>query len=401
MSTIKIILRESKINTAGEAPLCIRITKNRRSNFISLQYRIRPDQWDDVNKRVKKSHPNYQKLNSFIAQKVAEVQGVSVEMETAEKRILPHEIKEQIMGKAPESFFKYAKRYLEELEVNNKVGTYRKVKAIIEKIREYMKGCDLIFEMITVTWLKNYEHYLRTKHSNKTNTVASNYRTIRRIINAAIQEELITEDKNPFRKFKVATEKTKKDFLTEEELMMIELAPLEKNSMKDHHRNMYVFSANAGGLRISDTLLIKWKHFDGERIVMQTKKTAETISVKLPPKALEILKQYMQPNSKPDDFIFPILSNDDDYSDATYLFNAISSATAYTNDDLKDIAKIIGLDKHISFHSARHTFATRALQKGIPLEYVQKLMGHANIQTTQIYAKVLNASLDKAMDLFN
>ena len=171
--------------------------------------------------------------------------------------------------------------------------------------------------------------------------------------------------------------------------------------MKDIHRNMYVFSAYAGGLRISDILLLKWKNFDGERILMQTKKTSSKVSIKLPSTAMQILEIYKRKDAKPEDFIFPILENDVDYSDPRFLFNAISSATAYTNGDLKEIAGIVKLKKHISFHSARHTFATRALMKGVRIEYVSKLLGHANIATTQIYAKIVNEELDKAMEVFN
>ena len=401
MATVKIILRTSKLNSTGEAPLCLRIIKNRRAKFVFLNYRISPEFWDDENKRVKKSHPNHQRLNSYIASKIADAQGVAVEMETAEKNILPEQIKDQIMGKAPVSFFKYADKYLAQLQLSQKIGTERKVKSILFKMKEYMSGKDLLFEHITVTWLKTYEQYLRSKKGNKTNTVSSNFRTLRVIINLAINEELITPDKNPFKRFKLSTEKVKKDYLTDDELMMIELAPLQRNSMKDHHRNMYVFSAYAGGLRISDMLLLKWKNFDGERIVVQTRKTSSTVSIKLPGRALDILKTYQRNDAQPEDFIFPILKNGVDYSDARFLFNEISSATAYTNDDLKEIAAIVKLEKRVSFHSARHTFATRALMKGVRIEYVSKLLGHANIATTQIYAKIVNEELDKAMEVFN
>src|SRR4030095_6949765 len=112
-----------------------------------------------------------------------------------------------------------------------------------------------------------------------------------------------------------STEKVKRDYLTEEELRLLEDAQLKNNSMKDHHRNMYVFSAYAGGLRISDILLLKWQNFNGSKIVVHTAKTSSVVSIKLPPKALEILKKYGSHNSKQTDFIFPVLKNGEDYSD--------------------------------------------------------------------------------------
>jgi site-specific recombinase XerD len=81
--------------------------------------------------------------------------------------------------------------------------------------------------------------------------------------------------------------------------------------------------------------------------------------------------------------------------------SAISSATAYINKNLKIIAKGAGIEKSVSFHTSRHTWATRALKKGISIDKVSKLMGHAAIRETQIYAKIVSSELDKAMDVFN
>ncbi|MBK9793146.1 MAG: tyrosine-type recombinase/integrase [Sphingobacteriales bacterium] len=80
---------------------------------------------------------------------------------------------------------------------------------------------------------------------------------------------------------------------------------------------------------------------------------------------------------------------------------AISRATAHINNNLKIIKNAAGIGKHISFHISRHTWATRALQKGMSIDKVSKLMGHAAIRETQIYAKIVNTELDKAMDVFN
>jgi len=150
-------------------------------------------------------------------------------------------------------------------------------------------------------------------------------------------------------------------------------------------------------------LQLKWQNFDGTHIGLKTQKTKETISIKLPTKALEILKKYSksQPDNKHADFISPLLKNNIDYSNPTALFNAISSNIAFANKNLKVIALKAGIEKHISFHSSRHTWATRALKKGVRIQHVSKVMGHTNIKTTQIYAKIVSSDLDKSMDVFN
>ncbi len=96
-----------------------------------------------------------------------------------------------------------------------------------------------------------------------------------------------------------------------------------------------------------------------------------------------------------------MLKNGLNDNDLRLMDKEISGATAYINKNLKTIAEGIELGKHVSFHISRHTFATRALRKGISIDKVSKLMGHSAIRETQVYAKIVNEELDKAMEVFN
>ena len=116
---------------------------------------------------------------------------------------------------------------------------------------------------------------------------------------------------------------------------------------------------------------------------------------------MEILNKYRPENFKPESLIFSLLKPNIDFDNPKQLTGAISSATAQINERLKDIAGKAEVDKRVSFHTARHTFATRALRKGIRIEYVSKLLGHATIKETQVYAKIVDEELDNAMDVFN
>ncbi|NDK57585.1 site-specific integrase [Pontibacter fetidus] len=401
MATVKILLKTEKTNAQGEAPLYLRIIKNRAAKYISLGIRLNPRHWNEREKKVKKSHPNSQRLNNYLAVKIAEAEGVALSMETGEKAVSSVKIKEAVLGKSSESFLKYADAFIQGMEKNNQVSTAAKAKAIFSKLREFLGKKDLLFDQLTVTFLKSYERYLKDKVGNSTNTIHANLKVFRRIINEAISEDIIPYDQNPFLKFKLKLERTTKIYLTEEELLKIEELPLKAGTRKYHHRNMYVFAAYAGGLRISDILQLKWKHFDGERVVIDTHKTGSTVSIKLPLKAINILEEYRSTEISQDDFIFPILKPHKDYANPKVLYRALSSATAYTNKDIRAIGTQIGITGNLSFHSSRHTWATRALKKGMRIEYVSKLMGHTSIRTTQIYAKIVSEELDKAMDLFN
>ena len=401
MASVKVVLIKEKINKKGEAPLYLRIIKDRKPKYLGLGIRLDPQQWDEEKQRLRKSHPNSVRLNNFVAQKVAEAEGIAFELETENKSISTLSIKENVKGKTIPSFLDYFKESNEVLKDTNKLGTYGHNRSVLKKLKKYLKGKDLTFEEVNYHFLKKYEHYLRNKLGNTTNTVHANLKVIRKLMNAAVREEIIEPGANPFPRYKLSWDNTTKEYLTEEEIFSIENLPLPEDQVINHHRNLYIFATYAGGLRISDLLQLKWQNFNGTHITVTTQKTKEQISVKLPNKALELLQKYLTPKVKPTDFIFPFLQNDVDYSKGKTLFNAISSNTAYANKNLKIIAKKAGIEKHISFHTSRHTFATRALRKGMRIEYVSKLLGHNAIKTTQVYAKIVNSELDKAMDIFN
>ena len=402
MSTVTLLFNERKANKKGEVPIWLRIIKDRKTKYISIGIKIKKEHWNFETEKVRKSNPNSQRLNNYISQKISEAEGIALEMESSKKYNSASKVKDAIMGRSSESFIKYADNYLMKAAENNKIGTIKKSSSIIQKLKDFNEKKDLVFEEFDLEFLKRYESHLK-KIGNSVNTINNNLKEFRKLFNMAVKEGIIKIDKNPFYGFMMHTEKTEKDYLTDKELAALENLELNPEHVINHHRNMFVFASYAGGLRISDILQLKWKNFDGERLVIRTQKTNEILSIKIPDKALAILNFYdkFDTDPVPEHFIFPLLKNDVIYTDPKVLHQAISSATAYTNKNLGILATQAKINKHLHFHTSRHTFATRALRKGMRIEYVSKLMAHTNIRTTQVYAKIVNEELDKAMDIFN
>src|SRR5436190_4439574 len=379
MATVTLLLKQNKVNSKGEMPLYIRIIKCRKAKFISLGIKVHPDMWNQQRLRVKSSFRNSGRVNALIAKRIADAEAMAVDIETKHSSVSSRKIKEAIMGKASVSFIKFMEDYQAELLRKGKMGTHDKVNATLIKLKTYLKETDLMFDDFDLAFLKKYERYLRDVLCNAPNTIHSNLKIFRKIFNDAVREEIIELQQNPFTKFNLSWEKTNKEYLTEKELSAFENLQLKVDSVMSIHRDMYVFAACSGGVRISDLLQLRWQNYNGTHIKIFTQKTKESISIKLPTKAIEIMEQYgkSQPKKKNTDFVFPLLRNNVDYSSPEVLFNAISSHTAYVNKNLKEIAKKADIEKHISFHSSRHTWATRALQKGMRIEHVSKLMGHS------------------------
>jgi integrase len=401
MLSIKVILKKNKVKKDGSFPLYLRLIKGRDSKFITLGINLFENQWDQDLQRVKKNHPNSVRINNLISKKKADAEADALEIIMDGKSFKDHSFNE-IKGRSKTDFFKYAQQYIDNLLATDKIGTHRRAKYTIEKLKTYHKNATLDFNDFSVSFLKSYQEHL-VSIGNKVNTIHSNFKLIRTIFNNAVNENLVKRDKNPFYSFKLKSEETNRAYLTESEIYALDNLELQEQTKINDHRNMYVFATYVGGLRISDLLQIKWSNFDGTHLSVKTKKTGSQLNIKIPSRGLEILNHYTQTNVSvlPNDFIFPVLPSNFDDLTKEAAHKIVVSKTALINKNLKIMAERLKINKNISFHTSRHTFATRALRKGISIDKVSKLLTHSSIRETMGYAKIVNEELDKAMDVFN
>lgn len=401
MPSVSIVYRKDKLNKKNKAPVHFRIIKDRKISYVTAGFMLKLDEWDFDKNKVKAKHPNSQRLNSFLAHKYTELQDQVFEHETLTKSNTSKQLKDKVFGKKPIDFFPFAQQQIAIYEAEGRVGTYDKNKAIIEKLRNYVGSNSLTFQDITPDFLNKYQTYLKVELKNKTNTCNNSFKFINQMFKKAYSLDLIEHNLNPFNRFKIKEEKTQRNYLTEDELQKVIDFKTVEGARMDVHKDMFVFASYTGGIRVSDMLQLKWQNFDGSNLNITMRKTGGQVSIKVPNTALAILDKYRTITSKPTDYIFPILSPALNVDDAREVDNAISNATAYLNKNLAYIANKLELNKKLSFHISRHTWATRALRKGISIDKVSKLMGHSQLRETQIYAKIVNEELDKAMDAFN
>jgi integrase len=401
MATVSMVIRKDRINKDREAPINIFIIKDRKTLKIATGIKVKTELWDEKACKVMKGVRNYKRINAFLHAKLVEAETGVLENETSNKSLTAKQLKEKVFGKPPMDFFPFAEQAYENYRLAGKIGTYISSKAIVNQLKNYAKYEALKFTDITPEYLAKYEIYLRTEEDLKTNTIHKNLKFFRKVFNDAFRLGIIEYNQNPFTRYKLKTEKTTRAFLSEDDLAKIEKIELTPGTMLDLHKDMFIFASYAGGLRVSDVLKLKWKNFDGSHINISIHKTKSHLSIKLPDKAIEIITKYKPEKDAPKSFIFPMLPDDLKMDDPQAVYTEISRATAYINKNLKTIAERAELNIKLSFHISRHTWATRALRKGISIDKVSKLMGHAQLRETQIYAKIVNEELDKAMDVFN
>ena len=393
----------------------IRITANRKSRYMATGYSVKEESWDEQNNRIfeirnskfpkKKILSNANAMNSDIEQQVNEVIRAKQQVSLTEQTQSSQRIKDKVRAKygPSENFVEYGK-YLAKLSMDgNKVKTSRNYTGVLKKINIYQNERPLLFSDITVAFLSQYEAYL-IKGGAKTNTVRYHLSTIRGILYKAMNENepLFPQEKNPFLKFRIKIAKTQKETLSTKEIEMLRKAKLKlpQDQKSQDARNYYLFSYNNAGIRISDLIQLKVKNIIDDRLYYEMGKTGHFKSIKLNDRSKEIIKQYKRKNAKPEDFLFPILENDTDYSDAAFLRSRVEAKSTAINAALKDLAKSAKVKKRVHFHSSRHSFANMARKKKADLYSISKALGHSSIKVTENYLTSFDEeALDETMDM--
>lgn len=262
---------------------------------------------------------------------------------------------------------------------------------VVRELKLYRGDC-IAFKDVDREFLGGFVDFLRqAKRASKfglekgggvlsNNSIVAYYAVVRTALNRAFQDGLITV--NPTIGFdfagKVRAEASKREYLTIEELKQLIATPCKYEIMKQ----AFLFSCLCG-LRVSDIRLLTWNNLqrsgDKVRIEITMQKTKEAIYLPISDEALKLLP--IRGEAKDNDVIFPLTHQ------------------GTINNILQKWAKEAGITKHVSFHVARHTHATMMLTLGADLYTVSKLLGHKNISTTQIYAKIVDKKKDEAISL--
>lgn len=403
MASIKLVLRTNQEDKTGHSPLYIRVIKDRKAKFITTGVKLKLNEWDDEKQKIKKNHANSARMNAFLAQKIADAEGTVADHERKRKSISARKLKEAIKGKDMANFFEYAYHRCERIKGTVSVSTYKNYKQYVSKFEKFVGHKDVYFDDITVTMLKDYINYLSNTLKNGATTVHYSLLILSIMFRDAQREDIISEGIYPFSKVKVKRDKGKRLFLNKEQIEKLKTLKIEYTGKDEIFRDMFIFAVYAGGLRFSDVVSLKWQDYNEkeQRITKTIRKTGRTHQFKIGQMAIDILNQYKTAISEPKDFVFPIIE-DVELFDANeeYQATVINAKNILCGQKLRRLGKDMELPFSLSFHLSRHTFATNALNNGMRIEHVSKLLDHQEIGTTQIYAKIISEELDNAVEKY-
>ena len=379
------------------APLYARITVDKKKLNISLKRRIDINLWNPQKQRVKGTGKYSRGLNQYLDEVHSKLFQCYQELRADDSRITPQVIKSKFLGDEKVGHYTlkdiieyHNNKMFHKLQYNTSRLYLISQKYILLFLKREYNVEDIELADLDYQFILNFENFLRGHKPNHyqkkigNNAVMKHIQRLRKMITLAYNIEWI--EKDPFRKFKQKLVPTHRGFLTAKELKDLEELKVESERLKVV-KDMFIFSCYTG-ISYADLMLLTKKSVvlgldNSYWIITQRQKTGNAIKIPLLSKALNLITSYMNDKrSLINGTLFPKISNQK------------------LNSYLKEIAAPAGIQKNLTFHMARHTFATTVtLTNGVPIETISKMLGHTKLATTQIYAKVIERKVSDDMQL--
>jgi len=384
--------RKTRANKDGEYPVYARITINGERLVIATNASVKPGKWSLKTGCAAGSSEDAQRLNSYLETYRKQIFDHYAIMLKREIAINPVTLKKQILGIQDDKRSVLEVFATHNEQVETRVGfeyakaTALKFRSTLKHIREYIahryKRNDLALGQIDHSFVTEFEYYLKNVKSCNHNSALKYVKLFRKIVRHCLAHGWMERD--PFAGYKSKVKHVERDFLTTQELSRFENLVFSMPRL-ELVRDIFVFSCYTGIAYIDISKLTKENLIEDEEggswVSMIRTKTQTRFQIPMLPKALEILKKYeAHPVCVNRNRLLPTFSN--------------QKMNAY----LKEIAHLADVNKHCTFHVARHTFSTTVtLTNGVPIETVSAMLGHKNIRTTQIYARILKEKIGADM----
>ncbi|KGN89822.1 site-specific integrase [Porphyromonas gulae] len=382
-------LRSNYVNKDGKTPVMLRIyLNNERLSLGSTGIAVVKTQWDCVNEKIKGRTTEALSINLELDNIRNGLQNIYRKLEDSDDLCLER-IKTEFLGKKVDIdtimqlFDKHNADIAQQVGLSIAPATLQKYNVCKRRFAEFLqqnyKRSDLKLSELTFTVIREFDIYLRTIVGQNPNTATKTMKTFKTIVILGGKMGAIHHD--PFLNHRFHLEPVNRGFLTDEEILKIANKQLGLQRL-ELVRDIFIFSCFTG-LAYIDVANLTPDHIvtigDKQWIMTQRQKTSVSTNVLLLDIPKSIIAKYGDQTYR-EGKLFPMLSNQK------------------TNAYLKEIADICGIKKNLTFHLARHTFATMSLSKGVPIESVSKMLGHTNIKTTQIYARITNKKIEHDME---
>ncbi|SDS48806.1 site-specific integrase [Winogradskyella sediminis] len=383
---ILYLIHKSKVNAKGRCPIRCRITYSKKRTEFSTGQFVNPDNWNNKQQLVKSIDPEAEFINTQLSLIKTKINKAFLLLQMKESDFITDDIYKLFKGEKlheEQSVVEFFKSYLNKLKtlvgIDIKQLTWNKFFYIKNDIAEFIKWkyntSDYPLKKLNLQFVIELEFYYKTVKHLKQITINKKIQRFKKVIRVAVAENYL--DKNPFMLHKPKTVRKEVVFLSTEELCILEKHVFTQKRLQ-FVKNLFIFSCYTG---LPYRELMNLKHdniiegFDGNLWIKMTReKTSKSLSIPLMPKAVDVMELFNE-----EIFVFPRLSNQ------------------RYNSYLKEVADILGIDKNLTTHMARRTFAsTVLLYNDVPMEVVSELLGHSSMKVTQeSYGKVVQEKVSQ------
>lgn len=420
------IIRRSKARPDGHVPLWLRFSDTHGTTYHSLGVYLHPRFWNERKSEVRKGHPHAERINALIARRLAEAEDERLRLLTEREPVTAEALKSAVAhdasGADATCFLAYVRGRLSSLLTAENVDRHRNDRAVFRKLAAFvagkgekatdLEGQRLPFEDVSTAFLRDFQGHLRSVVGNNAATANKNLKRVGTYYRAAQAEGIGPAGVDPWAGLRPLREaEVERAKLTAKELGALAALDLSPGSVKSAVRDAFIFSVFIAGIRISDLLRLRWRNVSTEadeggqrrlRLAYVMGKNGKRVSVRLNATAARIAARYLVGDDgapRPADaWLFPFLDGYD-ISTPTRWRKARGAQTALYNKTLKVLAAEAGINKALSSHVARHTFADLARREGWDTYDTSKALRHHSLGQTQTYlARSDDEKLDRLLD---
>lgn len=391
MASIKVKFRPST-NANKEGTIYYQIIQNRVIRQLKTDYRLFMYEWSEDNNAIiitNNSRQNYlTSIEERIDWDVKRLQNIIAHLENKRVKYTADDIISTFQKHANEqSLFNFMQGVIAQLQQMGKQRTSETYRCTLKSFLQFREDKDVLLDDIDSDLMLMYEAYLRNKGLTK-NSTSFYMRILRAVYNRAVEKELTT-NRNPFKHVYTGIDKTIKRAIPLKAIKQIKNLDLSLQPSLDFARDMFLFSFYTRGMSFIDMAYLKKKDLANGILSYRRRKTGQQLFIRWEKCMQEIVDKYDNPQSE---FLLPIIKRADKDNRLQY-----QSALRFVNNHLKSVVALLNIGITISMYTARHSWASIAKSKNIPISVISEGMGHDSEMTTQIYlASLDNAVVDRA-----
>lgn len=387
MASIKVKFRPSSIANR-EGAIYYQIIHERKTRQLATNYKIFPAEWDE--KRSTLATRNAERRSFILAIRerirwdIERLTKITHNLDAAGFDYTADDVIDEFNRYSQEySLFNYMESMIIKLKHNGKTRTSETYKATLNSFKKFRNGEDIMLDAITSETMEAYEAWHRNR-GVAPNSISFYTRILRAVYNRAVEDDII-ENRNPFRHVYTGIDKTVKRALPLSTIKKIKSLDLILTPALDFARDMFMMSFYLRGMSFIDMAFLKKTDLRNGIVIYRRRKTGQLLSIQWTKEMQQILDKYPENQSE---YLLPIIRNAGTNERCTY-----RNVGYNINYNLKHIAQMVGIEIPLTLYVARHSWASAAKTKGIPLSVISEGLGHENEATTRIYL----ADLDTAV----